>query len=93
MHAGTSHAKTEVKKGDFDISVEGVTLREVVFGGVRAEELVDDISLNKGTCGYGCCQWCGLKKTRSGKVKRKYLVASRRDMGPMTRARCHRRTC
>ena len=55
MHAGTLHAKTKVKKGDFNISVDGVTLRAVVFDGVRAEELVDDTYLNKRTYGYGCC--------------------------------------
>ena len=49
------HAKTKVKKGDFEISVDGVTLRALVFDGVRAEELVDDTSLNKRTYGYGCC--------------------------------------
>ena len=34
-----------------DISVDGVTLRALVFDGVRAEELVDDTSLNKRTYG------------------------------------------
>ena len=33
------------------ISVDGVTLRALVFDGVRAEELVDDTSLNKRTYG------------------------------------------
>ena len=58
-HAETLHAKTKVKKGDFEISVDGITPRPVVFDGVRAEELVDDTSLNKRTYGYGCCNGVG----------------------------------
>ena len=51
MHAETLHTKTKVKQGDSDISVDGVTLRALVFDGVRAQELVDDTSLNKRTYG------------------------------------------